>query len=46
MKRQKAKKNKKALKAHQPDEEQHHNTKTSVVVAGDSIIKYVKGWEL
>jgi hypothetical protein len=28
------------------EEQQEPKTKTSVVVAGDSMLRYVKGWEL
>ena len=35
----------KSVQAQQEDQQQS-KTKTSVVVAGDSMIKYVKGWEL
>jgi len=48
-KRQKAKKNKKASEAHKPDDElptgRHHDRKI-IVVAGDSMVKFFKGWEL
>ena len=48
-KKQKAKKSKKTKETHKPDEElpsERHHGRETVVVAGDSIVKFVKGWEL
>ena len=45
MKRQKANQNEKASKLYKPDKEHQHTIKTRVVVAGGSIIQYVKGRE-
>ena len=48
-KRRKAKKSKKTKETHKPDEElssERHHGRETVVVAGDSIVKFVKGWEL
>ena len=47
--KQKAKKSKKTMETHKPDEElpsERHHGRETVVVAGDSIVKFVKGWEL
>ena len=49
MKRQKARKNKKATEAQKPDEELpsgRHRIRKTIVVAVDSVIKFGKGWEL
>ena len=48
-KKQKAKKSKKTKKTHKPNEKlpsERHHVRETVVVAGDSILKFVKGWEL
>ena len=48
-KKQEAKKSKKTKETHKPDEEllsEGHHGRETVVVAGDSIVKFVKGWEL
>ena len=48
-KKQKAKKSKKTKETHKPDEElpsERHHGRETVVVAGVSIVKFVKGWEL
>jgi hypothetical protein len=46
---QKAKENEQTREAHKASEEitaERQRTKETVVIAGDSIIKYVKGWEV
>ena len=48
-KKQKAKKSKKTKETHKPDDElpsERRHGRETVVVAGDSIVKFVKGWEL
>ena len=48
-KKQKAKKSKKTKETHKPDGElpsERHHVRETVFVAGDSIVKFVKGWEL
>ena len=47
--KQKAKKSNKTREIHKPDEKlpsERHHVRETVVVAGDSIVKFVKGWEL